>query len=238
MVSGPLAAMMLADQGCEVIKIENANEVGDKFRGAKNGLQGTAAFSYVNRNKRSVTLNTKDKRGRQALLDIAKKADVFLQNFRPGVADRMGIGYDAIKSVNPDIIYVSISGFGEDGPYSEQMVYDFVIQALCGVADTQRKTAGAQPELSKNIVIDKVTSYTVCQAVTAALFARLRGKGGQHVKVSMLDTGLAFMGVEYGANAVLDSKIKEQLPPDNIGGDAYNTRATKDGWVVLNIQTK
>ena len=104
MVSGPLAAMMLADQGADVVKIENANDVGDRFRGARAGLQGSAAFSYVNRNKRSVTLNTKDERGKQVLLDIVKTSDVFLQNFRPGVADRMGVGYEAIRAINQEIV--------------------------------------------------------------------------------------------------------------------------------------
>jgi len=146
----------------------------------------------------------------------------------------MGVGYNDLRALNPGIVYVSVSGFGSDGPYADQMVYDFVIQALCGIADFQQGADG-QPELVKNIVVDKVTALTVSQAVTAALFARSTNGGqGQHVEISMLDTGLCFMGTEYATTGVL-CDVKH--PPSNVGGSAYRTRPTADGHVVLNLAT-
>ena len=148
MISGPLAAQILADQGADVVKIENANGVGDRFRGG--ATTPSPAFAFANRGKRSVTLDTKHPDGAGALRKLAAGADVFLQNFRPGVAARMGVGYDDLRALNPGIVYVSVSGFGSDGPYADQMVYDFVIQALCGIADFQQGADG-QPELVKNM---------------------------------------------------------------------------------------
>jgi crotonobetainyl-CoA:carnitine CoA-transferase CaiB-like acyl-CoA transferase len=112
--TGPLGAQYLADQGADVIKVENGNGAGDRFRGS--ATIPSPAFAFANRGKRSVTLDTKQEAGIAALKKLMRNADVFLQNFRPGVAERMGIGYDAVKRLNPAIIYVSISGFGADGP--------------------------------------------------------------------------------------------------------------------------
>ncbi|MDX1802155.1 MAG: CoA transferase, partial [Marinobacter sp.] len=124
MVSGPLATLMLADQGAEVIKVENPAG-GDFTRSAANRQGGfSASFLNNNRNKRSVALNLKDPEGQRALLRLVEGADVFVQNFRPGVIERMGLGEDAIRAVAPDIVYVSISGFGEQGPYAQRPVYD------------------------------------------------------------------------------------------------------------------
>jgi crotonobetainyl-CoA:carnitine CoA-transferase CaiB-like acyl-CoA transferase len=261
---GPLGAQYLADQGASVIKVENANGMGDRFRGS--ATIPSPAFAFANRGKRSVTLDTKQAAGIAALGKLMEDADVFLQNFRPGVVDRMGIGYDAAKRLNPAIIYVSISGFGADGPCkcsidpplstvlprsmqhwlrillgrcgtladADQMVYDFVIQALCGVAAFQEGNDG-QPQLVQNIIVDKVTALTVSQAVTAALFERTRTGQGQHISVSMLDTGINFMGTEYADTGVIDQGIKR--PDSGIGGSSYQTRATTDGHVVLNLNT-
>ena len=114
MISGPLGAQYLADQGADVIKVENANGAGDRFRGSPS--IPSPAFAFANRGKRSVTLDTKQEAGLVALKKLLRETDIFLQNFRPGVAERMGIGYDAAKQQNPGIIYISISGFGFDGP--------------------------------------------------------------------------------------------------------------------------
>lgn len=232
MISGPLGAQYLADQGADVIKVENANGAGDRFRGSSS--MPSPAFAFANRGKRSVTLDTKQDDGVAALRKLMAEADVFMQNFRPGVAERMGIGYNAAKALNPGIIYVSISGFGPDGPYSDQMVYDFVIQALCGVAAFQVGPSG-EPELVQNIIVDKVTALTVAQAVTAALFSRTRTGEGQHIEISMLDVGVNFMGTEYADEGLLDKTIKH--PDSGIGGSSYRTRATTDGHVVLNLNT-
>jgi crotonobetainyl-CoA:carnitine CoA-transferase CaiB-like acyl-CoA transferase len=143
MISGPLATMILADQGADVIKVENPDG-GDHTRAANNRRNGfSASFLNNNRNKRAITLDLKNSDALQAMLRLLGTADVFVQNFRPGVADRMGIGEDAVRAVAPEIIYVSISGFGETGPYAQKPVYDPLIQGVSGLASIQ---AGADTE--------------------------------------------------------------------------------------------
>jgi crotonobetainyl-CoA:carnitine CoA-transferase CaiB-like acyl-CoA transferase len=137
MISGPLATMILADQGADVIKVENPDG-GDHTRAANNRRNGfSASFLNNNRNKRSVALNLKDPAALRAVLRLLATADVLVQNFRPGVADRMGLGEEAVRAVASSIIYVSISGFGETGPYAQKPVYDPLIQAVSGLASIQ-----------------------------------------------------------------------------------------------------
>jgi crotonobetainyl-CoA:carnitine CoA-transferase CaiB-like acyl-CoA transferase len=193
MVSGPLATMQLADQGAEVLKIERP-DVGDYTRLASNQRHGfSASYLNNNRNKRSVALNLKEKAGRDALLRLCADADVFVQNFRPGVAERMGIGEDNIRAVAPDIVYCSISGFGDAGPYASYPVYDPLVQALSSLASIQGGADQARPRLVRTIVPDKLTGYIAAQAITAALLARANGAPGQHVRVSMLDAVIDFL---------------------------------------------
>src|SRR5690348_13531452 len=158
MVSGPLATMMLADQGADVIKVENP-QGGDHTRAAANRRGGfSASFLNNNRNKRSVVLDLKTAPARTALLKLVATADVFVQNFRPGVIERMGLGEDAVRAVAPNIVYVSISGFGESGPFSHKPVYDPIIQALSGLATVQAGSDSERPRLVRTILPDKLTA--------------------------------------------------------------------------------
>ncbi len=192
-VSGPLATMILADQGAEVIKVE-APDGGDATRAGGNRRAGfTASFLNNNRNKRSIVLDLKKPAALQALMRLAAGADVFVQNFRPGVAERLGVGEAAIRALAPKIVYVSISGFGEVGPYAEKPAYDPVIQAFSGLATVQAGSDEARPRLLRTILPDKLTAITASQAITAALLARERTGAGQHVRLSMLEAVLAFM---------------------------------------------
>ena len=193
MVSGPLATMQLADQGAEVLKIERP-DVGDYTRLASNQRHGfSASYLNNNRNKRSVALDLKAPAGREALLRLCENADVFVQNFRPGVVERMGLGEDAIRAVAPNIVYCSISGFGAAGPYATYPVYDPLVQALSSLARIQGGSDTARPRLVRTIVPDKLTGYVAAQAITAALLARANGAPGQHVHVSMLDAVIDFL---------------------------------------------
>ncbi len=196
MISGPVATMLLGDQGADVIKVEAPGR-GDLVRelGARQGGI-SATFATANRNKRSLCLDLKDGRGREALTRLVASADVFVQNFRPGTAERMGVGEAAMRAHRPDLIYVSISGFGESGPYAGKRVYDPVIQALSGLADVQRDRDTGRPRMVRAIVPDKVTALTAAQAITAALLARERTGRGQHVRLAMLDAMVAFLWPE------------------------------------------
>jgi crotonobetainyl-CoA:carnitine CoA-transferase CaiB-like acyl-CoA transferase len=192
-VSGPLATMILGDQGADVIKVE-APDGGDATRAGGNRRAGfTGSFLNNNRNKRSIILDLKTQGGLQAVMRLVANADVFVQNFRPGVADRLGVGEEAVRAVSPRIVYVSISGFGEKGPYAAKPAYDPVIQGFSGLATVQAGSDEARPRLLRTILPDKLTAITASQAITAALLARERTGEGQHVRLSMLEAVLAFM---------------------------------------------
>lgn len=195
MVSGPVAAMMLGDQGAEVIKVEPPN--GEQMRHMGNPHNGvTAMFYSCNRGKKSIALDLKSEAGRSVLADLIRDTDVLIQNFRPGAMERMGFGEAAVRTLNEKIIYVSISGFGEHGPYAHKRVYDPVIQALSGATDIQANRETRKPAMFRIIIADKVTSITAAQAITSALFYRERSGKGQHIRLSMLETMLAFFWPE------------------------------------------
>ena len=196
-VAAPFAASQLSELGAEVIKVESTPTMGqpDSARALgtspARGLGGM--FMAVARGKQSVILNMKSEEGKATFLDLARQCDVVIQNFRPGATDKMGIGYDACKAVNPNIIYLSSSGFGgAGGPYDGGRVYDPIIQCAAGIADVQRTDDG-QAKVVAQIVFDKLTAMTATQAVVAALVARDRGVGGQHIKMSMLDAAVNWL---------------------------------------------
>ena len=195
-LSGPAATVLLADQGADVIKVESP--AGDIVRRMGRGHDSLSpAFVAVNRGKRSVCLNLKEATGVEVVKKLVKDADVFVQNFRPGAIERMGLSYEELQSINPALLYVSVSGFGEQGPYSHKRVYDPVIQALTGLPDMQADAAEARPKMVRTVIPDKVSALTTAQAITAALLERERGDGtGQHIKVAMLDATISFLWPE------------------------------------------
>ncbi len=195
MISGPVATMMLGDQGADVIKVEPPG--GDLVRNLGPNRAGfTASFVSSNRSKRSLVLDLKSADGLAALKRLIPTADVFVQNFRPGAIERMGLGESVVRSLRNDIVYVSISGFGETGPYAHKRVYDPVIQALSGLASIQADRDSGRPRMVRTIIPDKTTAVTAAQAITAALFARERTGKGQHVKLAMLDAMVAYLWPE------------------------------------------
>jgi crotonobetainyl-CoA:carnitine CoA-transferase CaiB-like acyl-CoA transferase len=211
MISGPLATMILADQGADVIKVENPDG-GDHTRAANNSRNGfSASFLNNNRNKRSVALDLKNPAALNAVLRLLGTADVFVQNFRPGVAERMGLSEDAVRAVAPEIIYVSISGFGEAGPYAQKPVYDPLIQGVSGLASIQAGSDKERPRLVRTIVPDKLTAYNAAQAITAALLSRARTGKGQHIRLSMLDAIVAFLWAsDMGSQTFVGEDIPQQ----------------------------
>jgi crotonobetainyl-CoA:carnitine CoA-transferase CaiB-like acyl-CoA transferase len=193
MLAGPWATMILGDQGADVIKVE-APGGGDHTRSLGNRAGGMAAqYLNLNRSKRSLGLDLKSAQGRELFLRLAGSADVVVQNFRPGVVERLRVGEDAVRAVAPAIVYVSISGFGERGPYAAKPAYDPVVQALSGLATVQAGSDEARPRLVRTVLPDKITAMCAAQAIVAALFARARTGEGQHVRLSMLDAVLSFL---------------------------------------------
>ena len=234
MISGPLATMILGDQGADVIKIENPDG-GDYVRRGGNRRGGFAAnFVNNNRNKRSVAIDLKQPRGVALLLQLVETADVFVQNFRPGVIERMGLGEDVVRGVRPDIVYVSIAGFGFDGPYAAKPVYDPLVQALSGLATVQAGADDQRPRLVRTIVPDKVSALTVAQAVTAALLARERTGEGQHVRLAMLDAIVSFL---WHSDMGSQTFVGDELPQPAAASFIDLIYATADGYISVAVMS-
>lgn len=228
-ISGPMACQILADQGAEVIKVEPLG-VGDITRlgGYRVGTV-SAMFSAVNRGKPSLAIDLSKPAGIEAIHRLAATADVFVQNFRPGATDRMGIGAEDLRRINPNLIYVSISGFGPSGPYSNWRVYDPVIQAITGIVSIQQSRDIPIPDLIRTLICDKSTAYTAAQAITAALFARLRGDAaGQHLVIAMLDSALYFLWPD----AMMAHSLQGPNTPGPLLYQIYRLQPTSDGHLV------
>lgn len=226
-VSGPMAAVVLADQGADVIKVEPPGW-GDGIRNlgaSRNGL--SAIFAMINRNKRSIGINLKHPDGQVLVKALVEKVDVVLQNYRPGKMDRLGLGYDQLCLLNPELIYASISGMGEVGPYAEQKVYDYVIQGISGVIDAQAGQGG--PQMVRTIIYDKVTALTAAQGITAALLARERGAGGQHIKLPMIHAGIYFNWPDLMWNY---SFVGDGVRRSGDLADMYEINQANDGAIV------
>jgi crotonobetainyl-CoA:carnitine CoA-transferase CaiB-like acyl-CoA transferase len=225
-MSGPLATMVLADQGADVVKIEPLT--GDAIRTVGTGHAGMSAyFANVNRAMRSVAVDLRAPAGKALVERLVGEADVFVQNFRHGVADRLGLGPDALLAANPRLIYASVSGFGTEGPLADAPAYDHVVQALSGIAALQ--SDGGEPAMIRHGAIDKATAYTTAQAITAALFARTSSGVGTRIDVSMLDVAVAFLWPD----GMMDQTVLEPdsvLPPTS---RSFRLTPTADGLVSL-----
>jgi crotonobetainyl-CoA:carnitine CoA-transferase CaiB-like acyl-CoA transferase len=227
MITGPFATMMLADQGADVVKIEPPG-FGDfvRYIGSNRGGVSTM-FASCNRGKRSVVLDLGKDEGRELARELAANADVFIQNFRPGVIDRLGLGEAELRREHPELIYVSLCAFGETGPFADKPAYDHILQGMTGAAYVQGEDS---PEYMRQAWVDKSTALTAAQAITAALFARERGGSGQHVKLSMLDAGLAFLWPDGHPNTMLLEEDATRLPGI---ASTYVPVVTKDGFATV-----
>ncbi|MEH6568724.1 MAG: CoA transferase [Halioglobus sp.] len=227
MVSGPMAAQNLGDLGADVIKVETlmgdtARWVGPPERDGINGF-----FSQFNRNKRAISVDIKTEEGIAIVRKLAITADVIFCNYRPDVADRLGFGYDSLREENPGLIFVSVSGFGPDGPYAQQPVYDLVIQGMSGAMPLQGN--GGQPQMIRSVIADKTTAITAASAALGALLARERSGGvGQHVHVPMVNA--------YAALALPDMMSMDAFRPkqevESIVPDLFHVWSCSDGYLV------
>ncbi len=226
--TGPMAGMLLGDQGAEVIKVEPPT--GDQMRYQASARGGVSAiFISVNRNKRSIVLDLRKPAAIEVFRQLVKSCDVVVQNFRPGVVERLGLGYEDLRKLREDLIFVSISGFGNEGPYSQQRVYDTVIQGVAGVAGAQRDPDTLIPCVVRSAIADKVTALTVSQAITAALLARERTGKGQHLSVNMLGAMLSFWWPDVMSN---ETFIGAGATAAGAVGDGRPIYKTRDGYVI------
>ena len=223
--SGPIAASILGDQGAEVIKIESKS--GDLMRRAQPMINGMgSSFTTMNRNKKSLCLDLQTDAGRDIARRLIATADVVMENFRPGVMDRLGLGYAEFKDAQPKLVYASINGVGPTGPYAKRRVYDAVIQAISGFTTLQPE---GDPAMVNSLVCDKITSLTAAEAVVAALFQAERSGRGQRVELSMLDANLFFLWPDVMTNYTFLQEGIEAVPRLD---HSMFLRKTKDGWIA------
>ena len=234
MISGPSATMILGDQDAEIIKIENTS-VGDYTRIVSTQRSGvSAAYLNNNRNKKSVCIDLKTDDGKRILKKLIETADVIVQNFRPGVMERLGFGYSDVTKISPNVIYVSISGFGFDGPYKNKPVYDPLIQALSGLTTVQAGSDEERPRLVRTILPDKLTGFATAQAITAALFHKAKTGEGQEIKISMLDTVISFLwGSDMGGHTFVGDEFEKETAQSFID----LIYETKDGFISVAVQS-
>ena len=229
-ISGPMCCQVLADQGADVIKVEPL-AIGDLTRigGYRVGTI-SAMYAAANRGKRSVALDLGQPAGIDVFKHLVDDADVVVQNFRPGAVERMGIGPDDLMARNPRLIYVSISGFGPTGPYSQWRVYDPIVQSVVGLPSIQKNVDVPLPDLVRTLVCDKATAGIAAQAVTAALFARERGAAsGQHLQIPMLDSALYWLWPDMFVAHSFDGPEVVPGPPIY---QVYRVQPTADGHLV------
>jgi crotonobetainyl-CoA:carnitine CoA-transferase CaiB-like acyl-CoA transferase len=228
-MSGPLATMVLADQGADVVKVEPPG--GEVIRRVGTGRGGTSTyFSNLNRSKRSIVLDLQRPEGLALLMRLVDGADVFVQNFRLGVAERLGLGADDLRATRPRLIYVSVTGYGpEGGPLSMAPAYDHGVQALSGMAARQADPRGGDPDLVRHGVVDKSTAYTTAQAITAALLARERTGVGTAIQVSMLDVAINFLWPD----GMMNHTCLDDVPEVPAVAGSFRLTKTADGFVSV-----
>ncbi|MEU2428439.1 CoA transferase [Streptomyces sp. NPDC007861] len=235
-MAGPLAAMRLGDLGADVVKVEPPDGEWQRRApaGGAEGVELNASFLSLNRNKRSLAVNLKTEAGRAVVRDLARSADVFLQNYRPGVAERLGMDYASIREVNPAIVYVSVSGYGDTGPYAARPGQDLLLQALTGAMYSVGRD-GDPPAPSGTYAVDAITAYSAFEGALAALLHRERTGEGQLVSVNMLDAAIAVQMQELSVFTVGGVPQRRGTEPHGHTyiRAPYGVFATKDGHVAL-----
>ena len=235
-MAGPFAAQRLGDLGADVVKVEPVTGEWQRHvsAGGAKGNKVNVSFLSLNRNKRSLAVDLKSPEGKAVLLDLVRTADVFLQNYRPGVAKRLGIDYDALSAINPRLIYVSISGYGESGPYVNRPGQDLILQAMSG-AMLSAGRAGEAPTPAGQYLVDAITAYTAFEGALAALFHRERTGEGQKVEVNMLDAITTIQMQELSVFTVGHKPQERSAEPHaHVYIRApYGAFGTSDGYIVV-----
>ncbi|CAM4124360.1 CoA transferase [Bordetella tumbae] len=235
-MAGPFAAQRLGDLGADVIKIEPKEGEWQRHAPA-GGIKGNkinVSFLSLNRNKRSLAVDLKSEDGQAIIRQMASQADVFIQNYRPGVAQRLGVDYESLSALNPRLIYVSMSGFGEDGPYARRPGQDLLLQAMSGAMLSAGRD-GEAPRAAGQYLVDAVTAYCAFEGVLAALLHRERTGEGQKVEVNMLDAITTLQMQELSVFTVGGKpQIRSAEPHAHSYIRApYGTFATQDGYLAL-----
>lgn len=235
-MAGPFAAQRLGDLGADVVKVEPTTGEWQRHvaAGGAGGNRVNVSFLSLNRNKRSLAVDLKSEDGKKVLLDLVKTADVFLQNYRPGVAKRLGVDYETLSKINPRLVYVSMSGYGEDGPYVNRPGQDLVLQGMSG-AMLSAGREGEPPTAAGQYLVDAITAYTAFEGALAALFHRERTGEGQLVQVNMLDAITTIQMQELSVFTVGGKPQQRSAEPHaHVYIRApYGAFATSDGFIIV-----
>lgn len=225
-VAGPYCAMLLAQHGADVVKVEPPGGDWSRSLGTRHG--GQTAYSIgVNLGKRSIIANLTEESGARIVRRLIERADVFFESFRPGVAARLGLAYEVVAQLNPRILYVSVSGFGQTGPDRERPAVDTILQAFTGLMSVNKAADGA-PHRVGAVVIDMATGLFTFQAVSAALYARVREAKGRHVQASLMQAGAALQTVNMIATHLEGGAARPGLTPSGVF-------PTSDGWLSITV---
>ena len=235
-MAGPFAAQRLGDLGADVIKVEPVTGEWQRARaaGGAHGNRINVSFQSLNRNKRSLAIDLKSLDGKAALLKLVATADVFIQNYRPGVAKRLGMDYDSLKAVNPRLVYVSISGYGESGPYIDRPGQDLLLQAMSG-AMLSAGRAGEPPMPAGQFLADAITAYNAFEGALAALLHRERTGEGQLLQVNMLDAVVTIQMQELSVFTIGNKPQTRSSEPHahSYIRSPYGVFPTQDGFIVV-----
>lgn len=233
-IAGPLCAQNLGDLGADVIKVEGLN--GEDARANSPAVNGKALYTMLyNRNKRAITLNARDPEGRALLKRLAEWADVLVENFRPGTLDKMGLDQETLREINPRLIVISISGYGQSGPYRDRVLFDCIAQAMSGLMDMNAGPDG-MPRLTKMFPADTLAATQATSATLAALFHRERTGEGQVVDVAVLDSLVAALGTSLPASLMFGAEPEHNGNRDDFNAPA-NAFPVSDGHVYLHAGT-
>ncbi|OCJ14430.1 racemase [Rhizobium sp. AC44/96] len=235
-MAGPFAAQRLGDLGADVIKVEPVTGEWQRHvsAGGATGNRINVSFLSLNRNKRSLAVDLKSAEGKEVLLELVKTADVFLQNYRPGVAKRLGVDYETLSKINPRLVYVSMSGYGEDGPYVNNPGQDLILQGLSGAMMSTGR-AGEAPTAAGQYLVDAVTAYSAFEGALAALLHRERTGEGQLVQTNMLDAITTLQMQELSVFTVGHKEQKRSAEPHAhvFIRAPYGAFATADGYIII-----
>jgi len=235
-LAGPYCTMMLGDLGAEVIKIE-APDIGDGSRLWGPPWDGgeSAYYLSINRNKKSITLNLKAEKGREIVRELVKKGDVLVENFRVGTMERWGLDYESLHKINPGLIYCSISGYGQYGPYKDRPGYDFIIQAQGGIMSITGPAEGPPMKVAVAIV-DVTAGLNAIAAILAALHERERSGEGQYIDIALLDSQVAWL-VNVGSNYLVSGEVPKRYGNAHPNIVPYGPFEARDGWIALGVGT-
>lgn len=233
-LAGPYCTMVFGDLGAEVIKVEAPGGSDDTRSWGPPFKEGVSAYYLsANRNKKSITVDLKSEEGIAVIKELIKESDVIINNFKTGTMERFGIGYDELSAINPEIVYCSITGFGETGPYKDIPGYDFIIQAMSGLMSITGDEQSGPQKLGVAIV-DVLTGLYACIGIQAALLERTQSGKGQKIDLSLYDSAVSSL-VNIGSNYLMSGEIPQALGNTHANIVPYQTFETSDGEMVIAV---